>query len=139
MKNSLYRVIRSTDHFLYRYGVLLFFIGIMLIACKEQDSDFRDLSPAIRVRVLNGCGYRNAASDFGNYLIRYNIDVIGVGNVDKFIYDKSIIVVKHDDPQDLKRLMKYTGITRRVFALDDHAVESFQIIAGRDFREYMRN
>ncbi len=94
--------------------------------------------PAIRIRILNGCGFQNAASDFSDYLRRYNVDTIGIGNADKFIYDKSIIVVKKDDQQDLQRLMEYTGITRRVYALDNQAVESFQIIVGRDFRKYMK-
>jgi hypothetical protein len=111
----------------------------MMIACKDGGSSERDLSPAIRVRVLNGCGHRNAASDFGNFLIRHNIDIVGVGNADKFIYDKSIIVVKQDDPQDLRRLIRYTGITRRVYALDSNTVESFQVIVGRDFRDYIRD
>ena len=119
---------------------LILIVSILFVACREQreSGSTSDLMPAIRVRVLNGCGYRNAASDFGNYLAQYNIDVIGTGNAAKFIYNRSIIVVKRDDPQDLERLMRYTGITRRVYAIDTHSVESFQIIVGRDFRDYMK-
>lgn len=120
------------------FGGLLLFALSLLIACNEESTSEVDLMPAIRVRVLNGCGYRNAASDYSNHLIQYNIDVIDVGNTGKFIYNRSIIVIKQEDKQDLARLMKYTGITRKIYALDNQAIESFQIIVGRDFRDLMK-
>ena len=138
MRSNHLQLFKTCEEFLRRYGSLLLFAAVILVACKDQTDEVVDLMPAIRVRILNGCGHKNAASDFGNYLTRYNIDVIGVGNAHKFIYDRSIIVVKTDDEQDLERLMRYTGITRRVYALDNHSIESFQIIAGRDFRDYIK-
>ncbi len=121
----------------YKVAWLLLLAFAMLVSCRDQRNDSEDMMPAIRIRILNGCGFRNAASDFRNYIIRYNVDVIGVGNADKFIYNRSIIVVKREDPQDLERLMRYTGISRRVYALDSQTDESFQIILGKDFRDYM--
>ncbi len=110
----------------------------MLLSCEQENVQEEEILPAIRIRILNGCGHRNAAADYRSYLIDYNVDVIGVGNTGKYIYNRSIIVVKRDDGQDLERLMRYTGITRRVFALNPQTDESFQIILGKDFREYMK-
>lgn len=122
---------------MFCWSFLLLSSLLTLVSCTDRKIEDEEILPAIRIRILNGCGHRNAASDFNNFMRRHNVDVIGIGNADKFIYDKSIIVVKRDDPQDLKRLMRYSGIKRRVFAIDDHSTESFQIILGKDFRQYM--
>jgi len=117
-------------------GILIILVSI-LTSCKKTVPDEIDMLPAIRVRILNGCGHRNAASEYSRYLTQYNVDVIGIGNADKFIYDKSIIVIKRDDQQDLDRLKRYTGIERSVYAISERTTESFHIILGSDYRNYM--
>jgi len=98
---------------------------------------------SLKLSILNGCGVHGAASEVKEILINQNyenVDIISWENVksNKFIYGKTIIVVKKKDENKLKYLMKVTGISRRIFALDDDTIEDFQIILGRDYRTYFK-
>ncbi|MCK5051246.1 MAG: LytR C-terminal domain-containing protein [Candidatus Cloacimonetes bacterium] len=98
---------------------------------------------SLKLSILNGCGVKGAASEVKDNLINSNfknVDIISWENVksNKFIYGKSIIVVKRKDENKLKYLMKITGISRRIYAFDENAIEDFQIILGRDYRTYFK-
>ncbi|MEA2095233.1 MAG: LytR C-terminal domain-containing protein [Candidatus Cloacimonadota bacterium] len=98
---------------------------------------------SLKLSILNGCGVKGAASEVKDNIINKdfeNIDIISWKNVKsyKFIYGKSIIVVKRKDENKLKYLMKITGISRRIYAFDENTIEDFQIILGRDYRTYFK-
>ena len=98
---------------------------------------------SLKLSILNGCGVKGAASEVKDNLINKNfenVDIISWGNVksNKFIYGKSIIVVKRKDEKKLEYLMKITGISRRIYVFDDSTIEDFQIILGRDYRTYFK-
>lgn len=98
---------------------------------------------SLKLSILNGCGVKGAASEVKDILINMNfenVDIISWENVksNKFIYGKSIIVVKRNDENKLKYLMKITGISRRIYAFDENTIEDFQIILGRDYRTYFK-
>ena len=98
---------------------------------------------SLKLSILNGCGVKGAASEVKDNLINKNfenVDIISWDNVKsyKFIYGKSIIVVKRKDENKLKYLMKITGISRRIYAFDENTIEDFQIILGRDYRTYFK-
>ena len=98
---------------------------------------------SLKLSILNGCGVKGAASEVKDILINKNfenVDIISWENVksNKFIYGKSIIVVKRKDENKLKYLMKITGISRRIYAFDENTIEDFQIILGRDYRTYFK-
>ncbi len=98
---------------------------------------------SLKLSILNGCGVKGAASEVKDNLINKNfenVDIISWKNVksNKYIYGKSIIVVKRKDENKLKYLMKITGISRRIYAFDDNTIEDFQIILGRDYRTYFK-
>ncbi len=98
---------------------------------------------SLKLSILNGCGIHGAAGEVKDNIINKNfenVDIISCENVksNKFIYGKSIIVVKKKDENKLKYLMKITGISRRIYALDDNTIEDFQIILGRDYRTYFK-
>jgi len=96
-----------------------------------------DQLPAIKVIVLNGCGFDQLAADFANFISQKNIDVISLGNTPRPIYDKSIIVMRKGDKQDLARLQKMTGIQRWTSALNEYHSADFDIIVGRDYQQFM--
>ena len=98
---------------------------------------------SLKLSILNGCGVKGAASEVKDNLINKNfenVDIISWENVksNKYIYGKSIIVVKRKDENKLKYLMKITGISRRIYAFDENTLEDFQIILGRDYRTYFK-
>lgn len=98
---------------------------------------------SLKLSILNGCGVKGAASEVNEILINKdieNMDIISCADVksNKFIYGKSIIVVKRKDDDKLKYLIKITGISRRIYAFDENTIEDFQIILGRDYRTYFK-
>lgn len=104
---------------------------------SEEFSYAEDQLPAIKVVVLNGCGISQLASEFATHLSRKNIDVVSVGNTPRPVYDKSIIVIRKGDKQDLARLQRMTGIQRWTSAMNEFHSADFDIIVGRDFEQFM--
>ncbi|MCF7793277.1 MAG: LytR C-terminal domain-containing protein [Candidatus Cloacimonetes bacterium] len=99
--------------------------------------------PSLKLALLNGCGIDGVATEVKEYFINKtsgNVDIVSWRNVDRnlFIYNKSIIVIKKDDDEKLKYLMDFTGIDRKIYAIDDNAIEDLQIILGNDYREFFK-
>ncbi len=97
-----------------------------------------DKLPAIKVVISNGCGYEQLASEFAESLKDENIEVVSLSDTPKPIYDKSIIVMRKGDQEDLKRLMKMTGIQRWTSAENEYYSAEFEIIVGRDYEQYIK-
>jgi len=95
--------------------------------------------PAIKVIVSNGCGYVDLAGDYANYISKLNIEVVKLSDTPKPIYDKSLIVVRKADDQDLRRLQAMTGIQRHTMALNEASDAPFIIILGRDYQQFMND
>ncbi len=134
----------------YQKPVLLYILAAIALGvilwvllsrgCSAKDDGYaygEDQLPAIKVTVLNGCGFDQLASEFATMLSKKNIDVLSVGNTPRPVYDKSIIVMRKEDKQDLARLQKMTGIKRWTSALNEYHSAQFDIIVGRDFEQFM--
>jgi len=116
-------------------------IGLGFRSCNKQPGNStysEDQLPAIKVQVLNGCGYERLAADFAAAITHKNIEVVSLGDTPRPIYDKSIIVMRKGDPQDLKRLQDMTGITRWTSALNQYHSADFDIIVGRDYEDFIK-
>jgi len=129
-------------------AALFIFLAIyifLLFKPKEINSVKREDSlPIIKVSVLNGCSFPSIAREVKDILLdkfSENIDVISWDNVPRrmFIYNQTIIVVKHKDEKKLEFLKKITGIKRRIYACDENSLEDFQIILGKDYKKYFKN
>lgn len=94
--------------------------------------------PAIKVIVSNGCGYEQLASLYAEYIGQMNVDVVKLSDTRRPIYDTSIIVMHHDDEEDLRRLQAMTGITLYTKAIREAPEAPFTIILGRDYQKYMK-
>lgn len=105
---------------------------------KKAPEYTEDQLPSIKVIVLNGCGYEQLASEFAAALAHKNIEVVSMGDTPKPIYDKSVIVMRKGDMQDLERLKKMTGIQRWTSALNEFHSADFDIIVGRDYEEFIK-
>jgi hypothetical protein len=104
----------------------------------DSDGYDEDQLPAIKVVILNGCGFEQLASEFAAAISQNNIEVVSLGDTPRPIYDKSIIVIRKGDMQDLKRLQKMTGITRWTSAQNEYHSADFDIIVGRDYESYIK-
>ena len=119
-------------------AVLILAILIIINIERKDNNDLYTDSyiPYIRVMVQNGCGFTGVANNVRNSMSEMNINVVEVGNARQFIYDETIIVVKQNDEQDLKRLQSVTGIKNVIYALNDNYFVPFIIVAGRDYQNY---
>lgn len=122
-------------------GALLIIVAAVFYFGKTSASAVteygEDKLPAIKVVVTNGCGYEQLASEFAAAMATKNIEVVSLGDTPKPIYDKSIIVVRKGDMQDLKRLQTMTGIQRWTSAVNEYYNADFEIIVGRDYEEFI--
>lgn len=115
---------------------------ILYFALKNRNSETKnfhaeDKFPAIKVIVTNGCGYEHLAADFAAALKDKNIEVVSLSQTSKPIYDKTIIVIRKGDMQDLNRLQKMTGIQRWTSAYNEYFGADFEIIVGRDYEQFL--
>lgn len=104
---------------------------------KNADNDPEHKLPAIKIILTNGCGFEGVAGEFSDFLSNKNVDIVATGNTRKPIYDKTIIVVRKGDEQDLARLQRMTGIERNTTAKNEYAVADFEIIIGKDYEQYL--
>ena len=107
-------------------------------ASEKHKNDVPPL-PAIKITLTNGCGYEGLAKEFSKFLEDKNVDIVTTGNSLRPIYDKTIIVVRKGDNEDLKRLQQITGISRYTMALSESAPADFEIIIGKDYEAYTKN
>jgi|WetSurMetagenome_2_1015567.scaffolds.fasta_scaffold388145_3 hypothetical protein len=122
---------------LFIAGTIGFFVYRHHVIKKKQT--FEATLPAIRISLKNGCGFEGAATEMTEFLADKNIDIVATGNAEKFIYNKSIIVVKKMDRDDLLRLMKMTGITQWTLAESEYPLAPFVIVIGKDYEDLISN
>jgi len=145
-KNNLFNIVKRAS-LIGIASILFISAAYYFMFLEKKDSveipvEIVDVT-SLKLSILNGCGVKGAASEVKDYLINNdfeNIDIISWENVKsgKYIYGKSIIVVKRKNEKKLKYLEEITGITRRIYACNDNTIEDFQIILGRDYRTYFR-
>ena len=127
--------------------ILIFFLYLVLDDGKVEKKVETGFHGSVKISLLNGCGYPGIANEVKEILLNVhesvhdneqNLDIIFWKNVERnmFIYKKTIIVVKHNNEDKLSYLKQLTGIKRRIYALDDNAIEEFQIILGNDYKKY---
>ncbi len=146
LKNNLFRIDKRASLVGVTVLLLVSVASFFLFFNKKVSDNFEDEIveiTSLKLSILNGCGVKGIASEVKVILIKMNIenmDIISWENVksNKFIYGKSIIVVKRKDDNKLKYLMKITGISRRIYSFDENTIEDFQIILGRDYRTYFK-
>lgn len=126
--------------FLLFLVIMAFTIHFLLNKDVKSDEYIQLPDTALKLTILNGCGVEGAATYVKDYFIKNysgNVNVIFWKNVDgnNFIYNRTIIAVKKNDPIKLEYLKYITGIERVIQALNPDVIEDFQIILGNDFKE----
>jgi hypothetical protein len=94
--------------------------------------------PAVKLILTNGCGFEGLAKEFSDWLEDKNVDIVAMGTTRKPVYDKTIIVVRRGDLEDMKRLQRMTSITRYTEARDTTALADFEIIIGKDYEQFTK-
>ncbi len=101
-----------------------------LVAAREP------LTTAIRVEILNGCGFPQVAARLTRRARDLGLDVIHEGNADRFDHLHTLVIHRGGDPEKARQVANILGIphlieqqTQGAFRLADVVV-----IIGRDFR-----
>ena len=92
----------------------------------------------IEVEVLNGCGISGLAQQFTDYLRDKHLDVVRTENADNFHYDKTIVILRHDQFEKVAQVAKLLDISPRdsirVFVDPDGSLlTDVTIIIGSDY------
>lgn len=87
-----------------------------------------------RVEVLNGTGKGGLAQAAMRSLHRRGIDVIEVGNADRFDYPESVLIARKRGA-DVEKLGRILGCRNVVEQLQDGVIVDATLILGADFRE----
>jgi hypothetical protein len=145
-KNNLFRIDKRASLIGITVLLLICVASYFMFFNKKVSEDIEveiiDIT-SLKLSILNGCGVKGAAGEVKDNILNNdfeNVDIISWENVksNKFIYGKTIIVVKKEDERKLNYLMKITGIKRRIYAFNENTLEDFQIILGRDYRMYFK-
>lgn len=121
--------------------ILVGLSGIVLILCAASvTSGFflrsgSSLSETARFRleVLNGTGKKGLAHAAKRGLLRRGIDVIEVGNADRFDYAESVLIARKRGA-DVEELGRILGCEYVVEQLRDGTLEDASLILGSDYR-----
>ena len=89
----------------------------------------------VRVRLLNGCGKKGVARELQMRLRQdKKIDVLEVGNADRFTYDETLIVDHIGERDKARYVRKILGLGRICKDIDPEVLVDVTIIIGRDFQ-----
>ena len=134
----------ASNRVILRFCAIVIFViaVVVMINLFNKETDYDPLCesnfPSIRIMVQNGCGFSGVAQNVRTSLSSQNIDVVGVSNSRRFIYDETLIIVKHDDAVDLERLKRMTGIKNVIYAINENYFVSFIVIAGLDYQDFFK-
>lgn len=92
----------------------------------------------IEVEILNGCGVPGLAGKISDYLRSQQMDVVRSKNADHYNYDQTILILRNENSDGLKKIAKSFGIdiddeTRIKHIPDDQLNVDITVIIGSDF------
>ena len=64
----------------------------------------------IGAEVLNGCGISGVAQKYTDYFRKYHIDVVRTENADNFYYDKTIVILRRGDFEQVREIANLASI-----------------------------
>ena len=134
--NKFFLVTFISIFFIMLIGISFIYIQVSGRKTEIISEDIEEIFPAIRIFIYNGCGFQGVANRINEYLLDVNIDVVNTRNAQRFVHDKTLIVVKHDDEKDLQRLKNMTGIENIIYAVNSNFEVPFIIIAGKDYEKF---
>jgi hypothetical protein len=134
----------SLSNLFYNIAIFLFFVVFIAagysifqkITNNEiVKDDLQKPSRIIQVEILNASGVSGIASRASDYLRDKNIDVVKIGNYDKGLIDKTIIIDRSGNKANAKLIGKILGINNSniVEQLNPELVIDVTVILGLDY------
>lgn len=76
------------------------------------------------------------AREVRNELIGLGFNVLSFGNADKFIYRKTVIIIRKMNSKKLESLQKILPIPNIYRQLKGDSIYDFVLIVGQDYKKY---
>ncbi len=92
----------------------------------------------IEVEILNGCGVPGLAEKVSNFLRSQQMDVVRSDNADHYNYDQTILILRNENFEGLKKVSQSFGINEqdelRIKHIPDEKLSvDITVIIGSDF------
>ena len=92
----------------------------------------------IEVEILNGCGVPGLAEKVSNYLRSQQMDVVRSDNADHYNYDQTLLILRNENFEGLKKVAQSFGINEqdelRIKHIPDEKLSvDITVIIGSDF------
>ncbi len=87
------------------------------------------------MEVLNGSGEKGAASRVAVALRKMGIDVLIVGNADRFDYNSSVLIDRRGNPELMRRLSRMIGVDNVIQQKVEKPLVDATLIVGEDVRD----
>jgi len=92
----------------------------------------------IEVEILNGCGVPGLAEKVSNYLRSQQMDVVRSDNADHYNYEQTILILRNENFEGLKKVSQSFGINEqdelRIKHIPDEKLSvDITVIIGSDF------
>jgi hypothetical protein len=123
-----------------RFVVALAIVVLVLCAASISFSVFvrktgaDGTSRPLRIELLNGTGVAGIADSARGALTKLGVDVVSVGNAERFDYSESILVAR-ERGTDVRLLGEMIGCQHVVDQLDKAATADASLILGADYRD----
>ena len=92
----------------------------------------------IEAEVLNGCGISGVAQKFTDYFRKNHVDVVRTENADNFYYDKTIVILRRGDFEQVREIARLLEISpgdsiRVIEDRNESLLTDVTIIIGSDY------
>ncbi len=106
---------------------------------EEENKDYKEISyNDITLQVLNGCGKPGLAREVRNALIEKGFDVLSFDNAEKFLYEKTVIVIKNKNYDKFNVLYKELPVQKVYKQMNPNSMYDFIIIVGKDYKKFFK-
>ena len=110
-------------------AVIIFSLSVRWLGPGRSRSE--DRLP-IQIEVLNGTGEQGAAMRVAMELRKSGIDVLIVGNAERFDFAESLIIDRRGNPQLVERLARLLGGPRVLVQIKEKSLVDATLIIGAD-------
>ncbi|MDE2798738.1 MAG: LytR C-terminal domain-containing protein [Gemmatimonadota bacterium] len=102
----------------------------------EVVPEVSQVSHNIRVEILNGCGTGGIATEVGQKLRDFGIDVMTLGNAENFNFPETIVIDRMGKIEYAKQVANVLGTPNVIQQKtpDPFRIEEVTVIIGRDYR-----
>ncbi|MCZ6767257.1 MAG: LytR C-terminal domain-containing protein [bacterium] len=125
----------------YLQEALLLAVGATLMVCAmsvgygffARRADAVPVLPGVRIEILNGTGVSNLAKETARALMIGGVDVLKVGNADRFDYKESVLIARtrRGNIEDLATRLHCRNVIEQ---LKSGSLVDATLIIGADYR-----